>query len=148
MRDQHVVVRRRAEHEHREPVQDPHGEHGPVEVVAREQDRQRVVRHPVRARDVEVGWARRVGASRAQLAPDVPGGIGVASTRTFLAASPPARKGAPSRSRAIADRVAIELPAGRGLGRRPKSRAQGAAAGGPGYPLRKPLEWCSALFEC
>jgi hypothetical protein len=59
VRDEHVVVRLGAEHEHEALVEEPHAEHRPVLLVAPEQQRERVVQEAGRATHAEARRARR-----------------------------------------------------------------------------------------
>ncbi len=71
VRDEHVVVGGRAEHEHDPLVEDPHAEDGPEAVVAVEQDRKRIGDEPHRARHVETREASRPAAAGAELVAQV-----------------------------------------------------------------------------
>ncbi len=60
VRDRHVVVRRRAQHEDDVPMQHPHREHRPVALVALQQQLQRFVRKAPCSRHAEARLPRRV----------------------------------------------------------------------------------------
>ena len=71
MRDRDVVVGGGPEHENHRRVHEAQGEYRPELLVGREQDRQRVVGHPARAREIEVRSARGIGHARLALAREV-----------------------------------------------------------------------------